>query len=226
MYLEMEKAIFIQEDKHRFLCTIQINGTLKLCHIPCSAKLSKYVPLDHNPILVIKNQTPNCRTDYKLVAIKYNNEWIMVNFSLVNLLIKEQLSSTLEFQLEKKISSSYKADIVYQSNVKGSVPTLIECKGVISTEETALLPNHSGERATRQLHFFCNSLEKKSFSVEYCIALMNIGIKSLKLNIKNDEYCKLFKKCIRLGMTVKLYQVIVENNCIYLQEQPHMTVLQ
>lgn len=94
MKREYLEATFIKEGKHRFICTILINGVMKECYVSSSSKLSKYIDLNNLTVLVTKNNNLKLRTDYTLEAVTINGMYYYLNFNNANNLYQDFLISS------------------------------------------------------------------------------------------------------------------------------------
>lgn len=220
----MKEAIFLREEKRRFLCKIYIDGEEKLCHVPSSAKLRNYLDLKEHKALVTLNTSKNCRTDYKLMALYVDEQWVLVNLSIVNALVKEYKEEQGELVSgERKVSKEYKSDLVVRD--EGSQKErLVEIKSIISMCDKAIVPHNSGERAIRQLKYLFMVLKKDCYLVEYDFVLLNKNIKRIEFDNQEKEYRRLFKQCKKKGMETHIYQIHVKKKYITIHEDHEIEI--
>lgn len=218
MNYELEIAKLIRENKGRFLCEIEIDGVRELAHVPNSAKLSKYVKIDNKLVLVIRNASPSAKTKYQLIAVKSDEgEWIMVNLNILNKLLAEYYEEKgYIVQREKKLSESYKADLVIEDE-KGK-KTVCEIKGVLADTKEVVFPLHSGERTVRQLLYFRKILKKQEASVKYIFVIMNNNIKKIHFDKTNKEFIKQIRYCIKKQMQIEFFEIDFDRNSIQVRE--------
>lgn len=224
MYIEMQEAIFLGEEKHRFLCKIIIDGEEKLCHVPSSAKLRNFLDLKENKALVTLNTSKNCRTDYKLMALYVDEQWVLVNLSIVNNIVKEFKEKQGELVAsEKKVSKDYKSDLIVWNELSQK-ERLVEIKSIIAMCDNAIVPHNSGERAIRQLKYLLMVLKKDFNLVEYDFVLLNENIKRIEINKQEKEFRRLFKQCVKKGMKTCIYQIFVKKNYITIYENHEIEI--
>lgn len=85
------KAVFYEEGKHRFICTIVKNGLKEECYVSSTSKLSKYLSLENCKVLISGNKGNKLRTLYTLEAVKSNGILYYVNFNGTNQLYEKYL---------------------------------------------------------------------------------------------------------------------------------------
>lgn len=196
-------GIFKCELKNRFLCLVEIGGIDTVCYIPSSSKLGNYIDLKNKQVLLTPIKTSKSKTKFSVFAIKFKQNYILLNTSLPNSLIFNNLSSRRfsylgkrnNIQKEKSIDG-YKCDIfVSDTN------TIIEIKSIISTSNIALFPSVYSERAIKQLEQIYNLLDK-GYNICYLFVSLNPYLKEIAINSDDIEYCELFYKCVKKGMLV------------------------
>lgn len=218
MLVDVIEGIFVEEIRNRFLCSVRVEDQIYECYVPSSTRLSNFFDLKGVPVLLVKNEGRNTRTQYKLHAVLINDEWILVNLNLLNALFEEyyfQHNGGTEIFREKLIDNKYKADLYA---VENEDEIIYEIKGVLSQENEPLFPAVIGERAEKQLSFFSRTLLKKKIKINYVIVLLSSSIAAVKLNRKEQKYLRLFRTCINRGMQVSFFKVICTRNEINLVE--------
>ena len=167
---------------------------------------------------MVKNEGKKTRTEYKLHAVFVNDEWVLVNLNLINTLFEEYFritNSEINLQREKMIDNKYKADLYAVSNDEESI---YEIKGVLSQDVEPLFPAVIGERAIKQLNFFSRTLLKKRININYVIIFLSSSIEAVRLNRKEQQYLRLFRRCVKRGMQVSFYKVICSKDEIHLEK--------
>ena len=210
MKLEIFRARFIKEGHNRFIALY----TFLYCNPPgifrSSAKMSNFLKLNGKQILVSKNSDTSRRTKYSLFAVKYYNKYILLNLNLVNKLLEKYLNMNFpdyEFTLEKSIAK-YKSDIVMK--LPNGELTVIEAKGVISTNRSCIFPSKISDRAINQLLKLKELLLSTNINVVYYLVSLGPIVKKIYISDINSEYTKLLKNCIFNGMT--LIAISIEYN--------------
>jgi len=95
---------------------IEIEGKEELCYVASSSKLNHYLEIEQNEILVRENKSTNSELKYRVLAIKINNEWIIVDLQLINRAVKEKYEIRgISVEAEKYIDD-YRADLLIREN--------------------------------------------------------------------------------------------------------------
>lgn len=195
------EGIFLEEIRNRFRCRVLVDGAEHVCYVASSSRLSNYIPLEGVKVLLMPNQGKN--TEYTLFAVKCGNQFVLVELSLANKVVADQLHRRFFSFLGKRkrifyerTVEGYKADI-YVEETK----TIIEVKTVLTNTKAALFPTTYSERALRQLDDILGLLQK-GYHVLYMMVCLNPAIKSIAFN-KNTDFYRKFVVCIEAGMQCK-----------------------
>ena len=126
-----------------------------------------------------------------------------MNLNLINELYLERLSKERKYKAteiqREKFVQDYKTDFYIEKE-----KMLIEAKGILSENPSAIYPVVSCGRVYRQL-LSIQELLRQGYSVEYGFVLMNPGIKRIELNPKEEHIREAFKCCIDLGLRISFY---------------------
>lgn len=210
---ELKKGIFICEDKFRFLCTVKIGNRVELCHIASSSKLKHFIDLKNKEVLLIPNCTKNSRTKYTVLAVKIQNQFVLLNLPFINKIAAENLSKILPINqislsniYREKRFNSYKSDLYVEAQ-----KLVIEIKTVIanSNEEQAEFPNLISKRAEKQLKELIKLMED-GFYVNYIIFSLTPHVTSIKLNDKHNSFCGTFQSALNKGLKVYAYNLDIK----------------
>lgn len=189
MKINTIEAIFIREEKHRFLGVIDINGEEFCCYIPSSSKLNNYFDVNNRPALVVPIDNEKSRTKYRLIAICVEAEWIVVDLNILNHILKEKYEREgYLVKLEQKVINGYRTDLVLQ---KDDLLCVIEIKGIISLAPEVLVPINCGERANRQLVSINKILKEQKYKVEYAFVVLSKSVRKIVINNKYKEFKKI-----------------------------------
>lgn len=202
---EYKKGKFKEECRNRFLCKIEVDKKIEECYLSSSCKLAHFIDLNDRQVLLKSNKGKNLRTAYTLQAIWEKNKKILLNLNYINDLVAEELYKKdikeeiikREYWLEKKVKTDFFNCLTNE---------VIEVKGILTEENSALFPTIKTERAIKQLKEY-KKLLKKGYKIKYIIILMYDKIDKLYLNNKEKEFCNLFKACRKLGMGYEVYAV-------------------
>lgn len=198
----LKQAEFIRECKNRFICEVKFEGRVIECYVPSSCKLSNFFELDGKPVLIIPTSKHGTRTSFALFAVKYRNNYILLNSSFANRIIIENITSRRFSFLgsRKKVYqeyfvSDYKSDIYIDDT-----NTIIEVKSIMSTGTSAIFPSVYSGRAIEQLNAL-KTLILQGYNAHLVIVSLNPYIKNIFI-CKNSMLYGHLIECIALGMTV------------------------
>lgn len=201
---ELTQARFIHELSNRFLCEVEIDGSLVECYVPSSCRLDNFLALEGKAVLLKQNISPRVRTQYSLVAVPYKHSYILLNSSFANHIVEEGirkrrfcfLGKRTKIYKEYNVEGSYKADLfIVDSN------TIVEIKSVISISKTAAFPTVYSERAIEQLKTL-KELLHRGYKVCYIIVSLNPYVNEIALDT-GSELFELFTECRALGMIAR-----------------------
>lgn len=195
-------GVFKEEAKHRFLCSVQVDGKLEECYVACSSRLTPIFPLENWNVILVPNRGTNLRTKYTLQAAYNDSIQVLLNFNYINELVQKYLCSqynNVDIKRECYIEK-YKADFLLNNNL------IIEAKGFLSQTESLIFPIKSSIRAKDQLRKILKLL-KKGYNVNYYFILLNPQIINIKIDDSNKEYYNLFLKCMKNGLKPVFFKV-------------------
>lgn len=214
----MKSGEFIAELKNRFLCTVSVAGETVTCYIPSSCRLSNFMDLTGKTVLLKPISSPNARTSYSLYAIKYRNQFILLNMAQVNRVVFDALG-TRRFSFlgkRKKVSREYSIEGYRTDLFVHDSHTLIEIKGVLSFDRSATFPTVYSERAEKQLQKIVNLLDR-GYHACYAIVSMNPGVHEVRINPCMTGFYRLFCECITKGMTTCAVSITLRDGIPFLK---------
>ena len=229
MYMNLfrfnETGVFLRESKNRFLCEVMSKGSITECYIPSSCRLDNFLDLSGKEVILSKNKTKNSRTIYRVNAVKHKKSYIILNTSIANELIYNNLNlrrfsflGPRKEAFKEKILGSYKTDIFIKDKVSG---TIIEIKSIISTDNEALFPTVYSKRAIEQLQSIYTLL-LQGYSACYFFISLNPYVNRIELNSDIKEYHALLNKCVQLGMVLKGYNCKLKDSELMLTKEIHI----
>ncbi len=196
----MITGIFKEEANGRFIAIIEVNGKLEECYMASSSKLNKLYNLKDKEVFLEKNIGKNTRTKYVVQALKDKNDYIWLNLKeLNNLYYRQILEKNISIICEKKINKNLRIDFFDKEQKE-----LIEVKGILSQNSSAIFPSLETERFYRQLKEIYKWKNKKRL----VIILMNPNIKEIKLNKEYIDIYDQLIKCIRNDLKIEIYKII------------------
>lgn len=206
-------GIFRYELKNRFLCLVNIDGIDTVCYIPSSSRLENFIDLKNKKVLLVPTEAKNARTRYSVYAIKKKQNYIILNTSVANNVIREALSKRRFYFLgsrksilrEKRIGN-YKCDLYIEDT-----NTLVEVKSIITEDHNAIFPTVHSDRAISQLKEISTLLDN-GYNALYCFVSLNPYVNTVKINSYEQEYYHLFCDCIDKGMQLFGVSIGLKNN--------------
>ncbi|KWX82523.1 hypothetical protein AMQ83_32640 [Paenibacillus riograndensis] len=200
------RGVFVEECKNRFLCIVKIRKEQHLCYVASSARLSNFIELSNKKVLLVENKGSNTRTRFTLYAVKSEFGYIILNLSVANTLLGDNLRKdypkNISVLKEKVTHEGYKTDFL----VSTSLPTIVEAKSIITDKTSVIFPTVFGERAVYQLTALQRALQM-GYKVRYCLVLLSPTVSELLIDVRASEFYVNLKKCIELGMEIEVYRL-------------------
>lgn len=208
------KGVFLNELSNRFLCEVKIKGKSVICYIPSSSRLSNYLNLHGCEVLLNRVLSKKTRTQFAVFAIKYKQNYILLNTSLSNLIIENEIRSRRFAILGKrsivkreKLIEGYKCDLFI-----GNSGSIIEIKSIISLDHIAFFPTVYSQRAIEQLTKLSTLLDR-GFPVYYFFVSLNPYVKQINI-CRDSTYYQLFQECVSKGMKFFGVSVHIKNQVV------------
>lgn len=199
---------FLREQKTRFLCDVDIEGSEVECYIPASCKLSRFVDLSGSQVVLQSVKKSKARTQYAIYAAKLNRSYVLLNLSEANRVVEEQLYRRYfsflgkRKQIRREVTiEGYKSDLYLENS-----HTLIEVKTLLSFEKVGCFPSIESSRAIQQLENILELLNS-GYRVCYMIMSLNPSVKAIRVNPAMEEYYRLFRECCKKGMDCRGFSV-------------------
>lgn len=192
---------FVSEIKNRFLCHVKIGGEVYECYIPSSCRLSNFLSLEGKQVLLMKTRGNKTRTKYAVYAVKFRKNYLLLNLSLTNRVIEENIHRRIFCKLgsrrqvvREQTLEGYKSDLYIKDT-----RTIIEIKSLLTTNKTGVFPTVYSERSIVQLKKIRNLL-RLGYRVCYMLVSLNPYIEYIVLNNAELEFYNLFMECLENGM--------------------------
>lgn len=209
MKKQYHKAIFLEESKHRFMCTVLKDEVREECYVSSSSKLSKYLPLKNCKVLLSENKGNKLRTRYALEAVEYNDILYYVNLNNTNQLYENYILTnsiaTENIHRECTIDDTVKTDFFVENY------GCVEVKSLLSSTNKIIFPDNSSNRLEKQLLQYIELL-KREISVTFAFIAMSSTLLDFEWNDKKRIIKLYFYKAILLGLKIKAFSVTYENN--------------
>lgn len=216
---ELTQARFLRELKNRFICEVELAGQIVECYVPSSCRLANFFELAGKSVFVRPTISQGARTQYALIAIPYKQSFILLNSSLANRVIEEDIRGRRFSFLGKRGQilrehrvENYKADLFVADS-----KTIIEIKSIISTSKTAIFPTVYSERAIEQLKAL-RALLRGGYKACYVIVSLNPYVKEIVIDRDASLFLPL-TECVALGMTVKGFACRLKDGYIILDKK-------
>ena len=193
---KLEKAVFI-ERPNRFVGKCKINGEIKTCHIADPGRLKEILHKGRE-ILVVKNK-PELKLDYKMIAAKMEDGWILLNTSFHSKIAKKAIEKGILGFSPEKIKSEVKfgnsrLDFLIDDKI------FVELKGSnLLIDNKCVFPDAPTERGRKHLE---ELIEVKKKGYRAIILFMGLrDCKCFKTNEKLDKkFSETFSKALRNGV--------------------------
>ncbi len=200
---KLEKAKFI-ERPNRFVGLCNINGDIKKCHIADSGRLKEILTEDRE-LLVVKNP-PGMKTDYKVVAAKMEDGWILLNTSFHSKIGRKAIEKGVLGFVPKKIRpevkfGSSRLDYLIDDKI------FVELKGSnLLIDEKCLFPDAPTSRGKRHVEELIGAVEKGYEAIILFMLLRKC--KCFEPNSRLDpDFAEAFHKALKKGVRFVAFQV-------------------
>lgn len=216
---EIVYGTFKEEIKNRFLCTVSIDGTDTVCYIPSSCRLSNFIDLSNRTVMLQPVKKKGARTKYAVYAVKYRRSYVPLNLSVSNRVLEAEIRRYFSFLgkrkdvFREKVIDGYKSDLYI-----ADTDTVIEVKSILSFNKNAIFPTVFSERANRQLEELLGLL-MNGHRVCYMLVSMCSSVETIRINDEQEEYYRLFKDCMKHGMTVSAISLSMKNDLPYVKSR-------
>lgn len=218
------EGIFVKELKNRFLCEVIIDGVNIVCYVPSSCRLGNFLELEGKKVLLFPTAAPKSRTDYALFAVKYKQNYILLNTSQANRVVEENMYRRYFSFLGKRkeiyreyVVEGYKTDLYINDT-----GTLLEIKSVISTKKEAVFPTVFSQRTLDQLNNI-HKLLNKGYRVAFIIVSLSPYTEKIILD-KETPFYEVFHNCVLSGMQVKGISSILKREGVTVKKQIEVSI--
>ncbi len=153
---EFTRGTFI-ERPNRFVALVEVNGEVKKAHVSDTGRLGELL---ERGVPVLLSPNPKGKLDYKFVAVKKEEDWVLLNTSVHSTIARKVLERGLLGFKPKTIKPEYtfgnsRIDFLLDENF------LLETKGCNLVENgTCLFPDAPTERGRKHLKELTAALRK------------------------------------------------------------------
>lgn len=85
------EGIFIEEEKRRFSCIVEVEGVPEKCYVASSCKIEKLIPLGGKKVLLKPVQSKLSDMKYSLFAVQMQKGLVLLNLPCANRVVENQL---------------------------------------------------------------------------------------------------------------------------------------
>jgi len=205
---DIEKATFI-ERPNRFKAICEKDGKVVSCHVADPGRL-KEIFIPGRKVLVAKHP-PGMKTEYKLLAINVDDEWVLLNTSIHSKIGEEAIKRGVLGFRPKKIKrevrfGSSRIDYLLDDKI------FVELKGTnLLMEGCCLFPDAPTERGARHLRELKEAIKQGYESYILFMGLRNC--KCFKTHHKLDpNFSAEFKDALQKGVKFKGFKIFLDDN--------------
>ncbi len=204
---KLEEATFV-ERPNRFTAICKKNGKNIICHVADSGRL-KEILTEGRKLLVVKNP-PDLKTDYKILAAKMEEGWILLNTSLHSKIGKEAIKKGILGFIPKEIKTEIKwgnsrIDYLVNNNI------FVELKGSnLLHKNRCLFPDAPTQRGVKHLKELIELTKRGYRAVIMIMALRDCFC--FQTNEKTDpEFSKMFNRALEQGVELIIFKIKIDH---------------
>ncbi|MBK3331763.1 DNA/RNA nuclease SfsA [Persephonella atlantica] len=205
---KLEEATFV-ERPNRFTAICRKDGKNIRCHVADSGRL-KEILTEGRKLLVVKNP-PDLKTDYKILAAKMEEGWILLNTSLHSKIGKEAIKNGVLGFIPKEIKTEVKwgnsrIDYLIDSN------TFVELKGSnLLVGNRCIFPDAPTERGTKHLRELIDAVKDGYSAIIMIMALRDC--ECFQTNKKLDpQFSEIFEMALNSGVRFLAFKIEINRD--------------
>ena len=207
---------FYDQNNKKQLAHLHDPGRLKELLIKNVELLVKYIPT---------YKKTNRKTKYDIIAIKYNNEWVLLNSAYHNDLVEEIIEQKLideitEFDVKKREYTYKKSRFDFLLENDDTEEMLLEVKGcTLVIDKVAKFPDAPTKRGTKHV-MELTSAKKEGKMASIIILILQNNVKCFTPNQKTDKnFSDSLKEAFDNGVEIYPTHIITtyKNNCLNLK---------
>ncbi len=192
---EFTKGTFIDRP-NRFVALVEVNGEIKRAHVSDTGRLGELL-VPGAPVLLSLN--PKGKLDYKFVAVKKEEDWVLLNTSVHSIIARKVLERGLLGFKPRTIRPEFtfgdsRIDFLLDENF------LLEVKGCnLVEDETCLFPDAPTERGRKHLKELTAALRKGFRAGLLFLAFRNCSC-FLPNRKRDPDFSALFFEVLKSGV--------------------------
>lgn len=217
--LNTEVAKFVRRD-NRFVATIQVDGRQYKAHVPSSGRMQEL--LVEGAELLVTPSPPQGKTDYKILLVKYQQQWVSIDSLLPNKIIRQALNSDQLTELagygkisgEQSFGNSRFDFLLQQGNQRDC---FLEVKSVTLVEQgVAIFPDAPSERGTKHLHHLIEAVQRGYRGVVFFVVQRNDAQKFRPNALTDKNFAEALTLAVASGVEVYARKCVVSTTEILL----------
>ncbi|MBW9222015.1 DNA/RNA nuclease SfsA [Methanothermococcus sp. SCGC AD-155-C09] len=197
---------FIRRE-NRFLGKIIIDGKEKSCYIADTGRLEEIL-IKNRKVWVIKNRE-GLKTDYTLIAINIEGEWVLINTSLHSSIAYRAIENGVLGFIPKTIKKEVKFknsrfDFLVDNN------TFVELKGCnLVKENICYFPDAPTKRGVKHLEELIKAKEEGYNSIILIMAIRNCEY--FLPNLERDKkFTEMFYRALEKGVDFRGFKIKID----------------
>ncbi len=202
----LKEAVFIKRP-NRFVGLCLVDNEEKTCHIADPGRL-KEILTEGRKVLVVKSK-PGLKLDYKMVAAKMEDGWILLNTSFHSKIALNAIKSGVLGFIPEKIKTEVKfgesrLDFLLDDRI------FVELKGSnLLMGNRCVFPDAPTKRGTRHIRELIEAKEKGFESVILIMGLRDCSCFSVNGNLDPD-FEKAFKEGLKKGVKYAGFKIKID----------------
>lgn len=203
---------------NRFLCTVEVNGSLKEVHLHDPGRLKELL-LPQTTVFLRKENAPHRKTQYDLVCVLHNGLLVCCDSRVPNKLVKKALhQKALDLPDYTRITPEYTYS---NSRLDFCLDTiLLEVKGVTLVRDgLALFPDAPTERGRKHVKTLMSALQE-GFQSYILFLVQRPDAHQFSPNKETDpEFAQTLLQAVKKGVNILVYTSEIVGNHMYLREK-------
>ncbi len=205
---ELKEAVFLKRP-NRFVGVCLVDGEEKTCHIADPGRL-KEILTKRRKVLVLKNR-PGLKLDYKMVAAKMEDGWILLNTSFHSKIALNAIKSGVLGFIPEKIKSEVKfgnsrLDFLLDNRI------FVELKGSnLLIGNRCVFPDAPTKRGARHIKELIEAKEKGFDSVILVMGLRDCSCFSVNGELDPD-FQSIFEEGLKKGVRFVGFKIKIDKD--------------
>lgn len=217
-------GIFLNR-QNRFIAEVLINGKKQRAHVPNTGRMRELL-ISGACVKLVFNPGPKRKTDYTLMLVKKEGQWVCIHSGMANELAFTYLN-------ERKEITGIKSEVQYQNSrfdffcYLNSQAAYFEVKSVtLVVDGVARFPDAPTERGRKHLLELMKAY-KEGFKAGVLFVVQRSDAKSFSPNWEIDpEFSHLLGQCHSLGLEIRALSCDIDGINIKIMDELPITGLE